>query len=466
MQTNKSDKLHEECGVFGASFKESETAPLITYNGLISLQHRGQEGAGIASLVDGKISCHRGVGLVGQVFPGDVLNNLPPSNLAIGHVQYSSSGCRTADDVQPIVTDFLTGRLSVVCNCSIVNSKALKSKLKAAGVKLYSKNSSEIIANLIGLYSMQLGDFLQGTVKAAQELEGSFSIAVLTSDGKLIALRDGSGFRPLCIGENKNGMVVASENCALDGCGFKFVRDLLPGEVVVLQDGKITYEKVEITPKINDSGLCIFEYVYFARPDSTVDGLNVFQSRYRMGIALAKEHPVDADVICGVPDSGLIAAMGYSRSSRIPLVSGFVKNRYLGRSFIYPTQLERESVVQLKLNPLRAEVEGKSVVMVDDSIVRGTTCARIVKLLKKAGAREVHVRISSPPFKYICHFGTDIGSEKHLIANQMEVAQIREKLGADSLGFISLEGLKNACSGCTTAFCTKCFTGNGDLKLS
>jgi amidophosphoribosyltransferase len=311
---------------------------------------------------------------------------------------------------------------------------------------------------------MKTGDPIAGVIKAAQELVGAFSMVIIASDGKLIAVRDGSGFRPLCVGVNEYGVAFASESCALDGCGFEFVRDLLPGEVVVAEKGEITYEQVEITPKVEDSGLCIFEYVYFSRPDSTLDNLNVFHARYKMGQRLAQEYPVEADVVCGVPDSGLVAAMGYAEKSGLPYVSGFVKNRYIGRSFIFPTQIERESAVRLKLNPLKSEVQGKRVVLVDDSIVRGTTSARIVRMLKNAGAREVHVRVSSPPFRYTCHFGTDIGKESNLIANKIDVDKIADEINADSLGYISIEGLKASCAGCALPFCVKCFEGNGDIK--
>jgi amidophosphoribosyltransferase len=276
----------------------------------------------------------------------------------------------------------------------------------------------------------------------------------------LISVRDPNGFRPLCIGKNGIGYAIASESCALDTCGFEFVRNVLPGEVVMIENGKITHQGVKLNIKENNHGLCIFEYVYFARSDSVIDGLSVYGARFNMGAVLADEYPVKADVICGVPDSGLDAAYGYSALSSIPLVAGFVKNRYIGRSFIYPTQTRRDSIVRLKLNPLSAIIKGKKIVLVDDSIVRGTTSEKIVKSLKNAGAKEVHMRVSSPPFRYTCHYGTDIDNEENLIANKMSHDEICHKIGADSLGYISIEGLKFACGQCTQPFCTACFNKN------
>jgi len=279
----------------------------------------------------------------------------------------------------------------------------------------------------------------------------------------LIAVRDPNGFRPLCIGKNGIGCAVASESCALETCGFEFVRDVQPGEVVMIEHGEITKQlSINDEQSKRDHGICIFEYVYFARPDSVIDGLSVYEARYNMGLALAREYPVEADAVCGVPDSGLDAACGYSAASGFPLVTGFVKNRYIGRSFIYPTQDKRDSAVRLKLNPLSANIKGKRIVLVDDSIVRGTTSEKIVKSLKNAGAKEVHMRVSSPPFRHTCHYGTDIDSEENLIANNMSLDEICCKIGADSLGYISIDSLKNACKNCAVSFCTACFTGNTD----
>lgn len=458
-------EIHEECAVFGVSVKTDEAAG-VTYNGLLSLQHRGQEGAGIAVVSGNTILCHKDVGLVSEVFSRSVLEKLPKSHVAVGHNRYSTTGGNTKENVGPFITEYLTGRIATAHNGNITNAKEIKQKLEKCGLNFNATSDSEVISSLIAYHTVKTGDTLQGVIKAADEFKGAFSLVVLSSDGKLIAVRDPNGYRPLCIGKNENGMAISSESCALDSSGFSFVRDISPGEVIVIEDGEITHQGIEIQQKNENGGICIFEYVYFARPDSTVDNLSVYEARYNMGKILAKEYPVKADAVCGVPDSGLEAAIGYSAQSGIPLVSGFVKNRYIGRSFIYPTQSQRESAVRLKLNPLTANVAGKRIVLVDDSIVRGTTSEKIVKSLKNAGAKEVHMRISSPPFRFTCHYGTDIDSEENLIANQMRLDEIRDKIGADSLGYISIDGLKKACGKCTLSFCTNCFSGNNNGELS
>ncbi|MDR1158215.1 MAG: amidophosphoribosyltransferase [Oscillospiraceae bacterium] len=457
---NGSDKPREECAVFGASLFAQEAAGL-TYNGLLSMQHRGQEGTGIAVLSGSNIVCHKDTGLVNEVFVRENLGKIPKSKLAVGHNRYSTTGRSVHINLQPFVTEYLTGRIAAVHNGNVTNAGKIKRQLMARGLNFNATSDTEVIASLIAYHCMREKDALKGVIRAADELEGAFTLIILSSEKKLIAVRDGSGYRPLCIGRGPAGLVVASESCALDSCGFRFVRDVRPGEVVVIENGEVTYEKVILQKKDPNSGLCIFEYVYFARPDSDIDGLSVYEARHNMGRVLAREHPVAADAVCGVPDSGLEAAIGYAGASGLPLVSGFVKNRYIGRSFIFPTQSERESAVKMKLNPLRANLRGKSIVLVDDSIVRGTTSEKIVTALKQAGAREVHMRISSPPFRYACYFGTDIDTEENLIANKMDLDAIRDKIGADSLGYISIEGLKTACEKAVLPFCTKCFTGHG-----
>ncbi len=453
-----SDKWQEECAVFAVSVHTGEAAQ-ITYNGLLSLQHRGQEGAGIAVLAENGIKSHKDIGLVNEAFSGGALDRLPPSGMAVGHNRYSTTGNSIRENVQPFVTEYLTGRIATVHNGNITNAAAIRTKLKSKGLNFHATSDSEVIASLVAYYSLQKENPLAGVISAAEKLEGAFSLIIMSNENKLIAVRDAYGYRPLCIGENEAGLAVASESCALESCGFSFVRDILPGEVVVITDGRITYQKIHLQPVRPACGICIFEYVYFARQDSLIDGQSVYEARYRMGQILAREYPVAADVVCGVPDSGLEAAMGYCEASGIPLASGFVKNRYIGRSFIYPTQAQRDNAVQMKLNPLSVNIRGKRVVLVDDSIVRGTTSAQIVQSLKRAGAKEVHMRISSPPFRYSCHYGTDIDSEDKLIANQMSIEEIGKKIGADSLGFISVEGLKKACGDCRIPFCTHCFTG-------
>ncbi len=462
-QTDYCEKLHEECAVFGVCIKTDEAAG-ITYNGLLSLQHRGQEGAGIAVIADNKILYHKDIGLVSEVFSGKVLEKLPKSTISVGHTRYSTTGKNTKENVGPFITEYLTGRIATAHNGNITNAKQIRDILRSHGLHFDATSDSEVVSSLIAYCMMKESDPLRGVIQAANDLKGAFSLVILCSSEMLIAVRDPNGYRPLCLGRNDAGIAVASESCALDSSGFEFVRDVLPGEIIVIEKGEITYQSVELTKAHPCGGLCIFEYVYFSRPDSVIDGLSVYEARHNMGAVLAKEHPVDADVVCGVPDSGLEAAIGYSMASGIPLVSGFVKNRYIGRSFIYPTQAQRENAVRLKLNPLSATVRDKRIVLVDDSIVRGTTSEKIVRSLKNAGAKEVHLRISSPPFRFTCHYGTDIDNEKNLIANQMNIDEVGKKIGVDSLGYISIDGLKEACKRCKVSFCTSCFTGDNDIE--
>jgi amidophosphoribosyltransferase len=457
-------KLNEECAVFGASLTADEAAG-ITYNGLLSLQHRGQEGAGIAVANNRSIVCRKDSGLVSEVFPGEEIKKLPKGSVAVGHTRYSTTGHNAKENVGPFVTEYLTGRIATAHNGCITNASEIRSDLANLGIHFGATSDSEVVSSLIAFHITNGKNALAGVTAAANLLKGAFSLIIATSKNKLIAVRDPNGFRPLCIGKNGIGCIVASETCALDACGFEFVRDVLPGEVIMIEKGEITHQGVKLEKKEIDRGLCIFEYVYFARPDSVIDGLSVYNARFNMGLALAREEDqVQADVVCGVPDSGMEAAYGYSAGRKIPLISGFVKNRYIGRSFIYPKQFQRDSAVRLKLNPLSASIRGKRIVLVDDSIVRGTTSEKIVKSLKNAGAKEVHMRISSPPFRYTCHYGTDIDSEENLIANKMSLDEICKKIGADSLRYISIEGLKQACGGCSLNFCTACFTGNNQAS--
>lgn len=454
------DKLKEECGVFGVVLdcQEAAEAAGITYNALLALQHRGQEGAGIAVLDGRSIKYRKDIGLVSEVFTSGVLSGLPLSHMGIGHVRYSTMGNSSRENTQPIIKDYVRGRIAVAHNGNIVNATEVKQRLEAYGCDFIGTNDSEIISTLITFEALQCGSIEDAVVMAARQLKGAFSLVIMTSRNKIIALRDGCGFRPLCIGTRGKSVVVSSESCALESAGFNFLRDIKPGEMVVIEaDGSMKSQIVLHEPK---QGACIFEYVYFARPDSIIDGQSVYQARYEMGRALARECPAEgADVVCGVPDSGLEAAQGFAAESGLPYVTGFVKNRYIGRSFIFPSQTQREAAVRLKLNPLKNSIEGKSVVLVDDSIVRGTTCAKIIQNLKAAGAKEVHLRISSPPFRHTCHFGTDIGDENKLIVNQITLEQLRERIGAASLGYVSTEGLHKACENCQVSLCTGCFTG-------
>lgn len=460
---NVDHKLREECAVFGVSVTTDDAAG-IAYNALLALQHRGQEGSGIAVTTNNKIVYHKNTGLVSEVFSDEVLKRFPKSPIAVGHNRYSTTGNNTKENTGPFITEFLTGRIATAHNGNIINAKTIKQQLQQHGLHFNTTSDSEVISSLIAYSMMKQQDSIQGVVQAAQQLWGAFSLIIMLSDNRLIALRDPNGYRPLCIGKNALGVAVASESCALDSCGFTLVGDVHPGEIVVIQDGSIVARQIALPQKQPNCGLCIFEYVYFSRTDSLVDGLSVYKARYNMGVQLAREYPVEADVVCGVPDTGLEAAIGYSIQSGIPLATGFVKNRYIGRSFIYPTQSQRENAVRLKLNPLQENVKGKKVVLVDDSIVRGTTSEKIVRSLKNAGAKEVHLRISSPPFRYSCHFGTDIDSEENLIANRMSIEEICKKINADSLGHISIQGLVDACASCTIPFCTHCFEGNHCFK--
>ena len=452
-------KLHEECAVFGVSLMVGEAAG-ITYNGLLALQHRGQEGAGIAVVHCNRIFEHKAVGLVSEVFAGDRLASLPNGCVAVGHARYSTTGCATQENVGPFITEYLTGRIATAHNGNITNAAEIRQTLAKQGLHFEATSDSEVISALIAFCITKAQDAVSGVIRAVGVLQGAFSLIVACGDGKIVLVRDPNGFRPLCMGESDIGCAAASESCALEACGFSFVRDVSPGEIVVMENGRMTHREMMPYAQTDNCGLCIFEYVYFARPDSVIDGLSVYEARHNMGKVLAEEYPIEADIVCGVPDSGLDAAAGYSAQSGIPLATGFVKNRYIGRSFIYPTQSQRSSAVRLKLNPLAATVRGKRIVLVDDSIVRGTTSERIVRSLKHAGAKEVHMRISSPPFLHTCHYGTDIDNEENLIANQMSLEDIRRKIGADSLGYISISGMKKACAMCGLAFCTACFTGN------
>jgi amidophosphoribosyltransferase len=450
-------KTGEKCAVFGVSLTSDEAAG-ITYNALFSLQHRGQEGAGIAVANKRNIVCIKDTGLVSEVFSGETLENLPKGYVAVGHTCYSVNGNSNKENTGPFITEYLTGRIATAHNGNITNANELREELKEYGIHFNATSDNEVISSLIAYNITTEKSAILGIIKAAGLLRGAFSLVIASSKNKLIAVRDPNGFRPLCIGKNGIGCAIASESCALDACGFEFVRDVLPGEIITIENGEITHAGIKLEAKEDNRGLCIFEYVYFARPDSVIDGLSVYDARYNMGLALAEEYPVDADVVCGVPDSGLDAAYGYSAKSGIPLVTGFVKNRYIGRSFIYPTQSKRSSAVRLKLNPLSASIKGKRIVLVDDSIVRGTTSQKIVNSLKNAGAKEVHMRVSSPPFRHTCHYGTDIDSEENLIANRMSLDEVCRIIGADSLGYISIEGLKKACEKCNLPFCTACFS--------
>jgi len=428
----------------------------MTYYGLFSLQHRGQESCGIVVNDDGLFHTYKDTGLVNDVFSKERLHQLGEGQMAIGHVRYGTTGTNERSNAQPILVNHVKGRMALAHNGNLINSSELRTELELQGSIFHTTSDTEVISYLITKERLTAPSIEEAVNRAVSRLKGAYSLVVM-SPQKLIALRDEHGFRPLCYGQTKEGRyVVASESCALSAVGAKLIRDIEPGEILVFD--KNGPRSIRDHCGKAEKSLCVFEYIYFARPDSEVDGYSVHVARTRAGAYLAQEYPVEADVVIGVPDSGLDAAVGYSQQSGIPYEIGFIKNKYIGRTFIAPGQASREDKVRIKLNPIAEVVRGKRVVMIDDSIVRGTTCARIVRLLREAGATEVHVRVSAPPFIAPCYYGTDIDSKEHLIACHHSVEEIAEIIGADSLGFLSLEGAKRmACGKVSTGYCTACF---------
>lgn len=457
-------KLNEECGVFAVIGNETTDVAATAYYGLFALQHRGQESCGIAVNDDGLFRVYKDVGLVNDVFDHDAMAELGMGNMALGHVRYGTASNKGRANAQPMVVNHIKGRMALAHNGTLVNYYELREELELTGAIFHSTSDTEVISYLITKERLSAPSIEEAVNRAMDRLEGAFSLVVM-SPTKMIAARDERGFRPLCYGVCDDGRyVIASETCALDTVGAKFIRDVDPGEIVIF-DGKEVRTIRDHCGKQKKS-LCVFEYVYFARPDSAVDGMSVHEARKEAGRYLAKEHPVDADIVIGVPDSGLDAAIGYAEQSGIPYGIGFIKNKYIGRTFIAPGQSAREDLVKIKLNPVPATVKGKKVVMIDDSIVRGTTCARIVKLLREAGAAEVHVRISSPPFLNPCYYGTDIDSRDALIACRHTIPEIREIIGADTLGYLSLDAIgKIAGADRECEFCRACFTGEYPTRL-
>lgn len=455
-------KLGEECGVFGMyDLDGKDVAPSIYY-GLFALQHRGQESCGIAvSDTSGPIrnsASYKGMGLVNEVFSENDLEKLK-GDIGVGHVRYSTAGASIAENIQPMVLNYIKGSLSLAHNGNLVNALELRKELEYNGAIFQTTIDSEVIAYLIARERLHTPTVEEAVKKAMQRIKGAYSL-VITSPRKLIGARDPFGFRPLVIGRRDNCYVLASETCALDAVGAEFVRDVEPGEIIAITRDGISSDKSLATEK---PARCIFEYIYFSRPDSYFDGICVHTSRIAAGRILAQTHPVEADIVVGVPESGNAAAMGYAMESGIPYGTAFVKNSYVGRTFIKPKQSSRESSVKIKLNALRDVVEGKRVVMIDDSIVRGTTSARIVGMLKSAGAKEVHVRISSPPFLYPCYFGTDVPSRNQLIASDHSAEEICKIIGADSLGYLDINRLSDLLLG-DDGYCRGCFTGDYPVK--
>lgn len=452
--------IHEECGVFGISDPAGDCART-TYYGLYALQHRGQEAAGIATINDRELSFHKDVGLVGEVFTEEILDELA-GTMAVGHVRYATTGGGKRENAQPLTIKYVKGTLALVHNGNLVNTKNLRTEFEYKGGIFQTTSDSEIIAYAVAQERLRAPSAEEAVVRAMKLLRGAYSLIVM-SPRKLIAARDPWGFRPLCMGRRGEAVVFASESCALECVGAAFEREIEPGEVVWVEDGKVFSNRENC---IGKSHMCIFEYIYFARPDSTIQGQSVHQARRMAGRLLAREHAVEADVVIGVPDSGLDAAMGYAEESGIPYVEGFIKNRYIGRTFITPDQTSRENAVRLKLSPLATQVKGKRVVMIDDSIVRGTTCKQIINLLRDAGATEVHMRVSAPPFIAPCYFGTDIPDKEKLIACHHTVEEIRDIAGADSLGYLSLEALQKMAPDADCSFCEGCFTERYPIDVS
>lgn len=450
------DKPHEECGVFGVFNRgEIENVTNLCYYGLYALQHRGQESCGIAVNDRGVVANHRDLGLVNEVFTDFALQSLGNGQLAMGHVRYATTGNRRRSNAQPLVINHIKGTMTLAHNGNLTNAAELRQAQELTGAIFHTTSDTEVIAQTISRERLSSPSIERAVEAAMLKLQGAYSL-VLMSPRKLIAVRDPRGFRPLCMGQIGKSVVFASESCALAAVGAAFVRNIDPGEIVVVTENDIQSIRTHCG---GPSSLCVFEYVYFARPDSVIDGASVHAARLCAGEFLAKEHPVEADVVIGVPDSGIDAALGFARASGIPYGIGFLKNKYIGRTFIAPNQAQRENDVRIKLSPIANTIAGKRVVMVDDSIVRGTTSLKIIRLLREAGAKEVHMRLSCPPFLYPCYFGTDIDSSENLIAYNHTIEEIRDIIGADSLGYLSIGALGRLAKGCNLGFCNGCFTG-------
>lgn len=457
-----SDELHEECGVFGIYDLDGNDVASSIYYGLFALQHRGQESCGIAvsdtNGPKGKVSSVKDMGLVNEVFTPESIEGLK-GDIGVGHVRYSTAGASTRENTQPLVLNYVKGTLALAHNGNLINALELRHELEYTGAIFQTTIDSEVIAYHIARERLKVANVESAVKNAMHKIQGAYSLIIM-SPRKLIGARDPFGFRPLVIGKRDNSFILASETCALDAVSAEFVRDVLPGEIVTItKDGIVS----DTSMCQQETARCIFEYIYFARPDSCMDGVSVYNSRIMAGKILAQTYPVDADIVVGVPDSGNAAALGYSEESGIPYGMAFVKNSYVGRTFIKPKQSVRESSVKIKLNVLKEVVKGKRVVMIDDSIVRGTTSERIVRMLKNAGATEVHVRISSPPFLYPCYFGTDIPSDDQLIAHNNTVDQICDMLGANTLGYLDVERLGEML-GSDMGYCSACFTGNYPIE--
>jgi len=450
------DKFNEECGLVAVALKGSIEAAQLVFFGLNGLQHRGQQSAGLAVCNDGIMSCYKDTGLVTDVLDEKILTLLKGEK-ALGHVKYGPESESFQIHAQPLVINYKYGSLATAFNGALVNGSKLREKMEDDGVIFSTKTDCEVVAALIARYDN--GDITEAVKAAMSEIKGGYAFCLM-SRGAIVGVRDPMGIRPLALGKLNGGYTIASESCAFDVMNGEFIRDVKPGEIVIIKNDNISSVDTGVAEK---EAVCSFEYVYFARPDSTIDGKNVYDVRESAGRTLAKEHPVEADVIIGVPDSGTPAAIGYSQGSNIPYRPGLIKNKYIGRIFIQPTQSQREIGVRIKLNPIEMLVKGKSVVLVDDSIVRGTTMRKIIASLRHAGAKEVHLRISSPPIRNCCYFGVDTPDVKDFIASYRPVEEIRKELDADSLGFLSIEGLQNSLNG--KGYCTGCFSGEYPMDV-
>ena len=462
-QMEVEEKLREECGVIGMYDLDGKDVAASIYYGLFALQHRGQESCGIAvsetNGPKGKVTSYKGMGLVNEVFTGEELEQMR-GDIGVGHVRYSTAGASTRENAQPLVLNYVKGTLALAHNGNLINAPELREELAYSGAIFQTTIDSEVVAYHIARERVKTKNVESAVLNAMKKIKGAYSLVIM-SPRKLIGARDPFGFKPLCIGKRDNAYIITSETCALETLGAEYIRDIEPGEVVTITKDGIKSDTSMCLPK-EQQARCIFEYIYFARPDSHIDGVSVYGSRIKAGRFLAMDSPVEADIVVGVPESGNAAAMGYAMESGIPYGTAFVKNSYVGRTFIKPKQSTRESSVKIKLNVLREAVAGKRVIMIDDSIVRGTTSDRIVKMLRDAGATEVHMRVSSPPFLWPCYFGTDVPAREQLIAYNRSVEEIRQIIGADSLGYLKIDRLKELVNGLD--ICEGCFTGRYPME--
>lgn len=453
--------VHEECGVFGILSRKRRNLGKIVYYGLYALQHRGQESCGIVVNDDGVFSSYKDLGLVSEVFSEDILAHLSEGTMALGHVRYGTTGGNIRNNCQPIEVNHQKGKMALAHNGNLSNALELRDKLELSGAIFHTTSDTETIAYMITRERLTAPSIEEAVSRAMFSLEGAYSL-ILMSSAKMIAVRDPYGFRPLCYGKMPDGSyVAASESCALTAVGAELIRDLLPGEILVFSENGIESRREHCGTRKQKT--CIFEYIYFARPDSVIDKVSVSEARIQAGKLLAQTKPAEADIVIGVPDSGLDAALGFSKASGIPYGIGLVKNKYIGRTFISPGQKERLDLVKMKLSPIPSAVQGKRVVLIDDSIVRGTTSRQLVSLLREAGAKEIHLRISAPPFLHPCYYGTDIDSEENLIASNHGEKEVAMLIGADSLGYLSLECLHELTG--TDAYCDACFSGNYATRI-